>query len=255
MLNRLGPPLPSLTSLTYGIYSHVSKHPLIVSPPIFHPLTGEKILINKYKLFNGIELEQGLTCSIFPYYQDAAILPEPRTANASTIYTPQQVGRGTYDLAIYHIAIRFHYGNNILGNKVEDEDLIYVPSESVTHPDQILLTSLVGRKVDLYINPGSDIIGNYLELLRLVIEDEEFNQELKSSLNIKSMELLYTNLRSTPWEKDKGIYFHSGEALIRFDAYVSRGWRDRFDVPISELRINAQDKKPVNNKPGEMNAC
>lgn len=254
MFNRLGPPLPSLTSLTYGLYTHISRHPLIVSPPIFHPLEGERIYIQRYKLFNGIELDQGLSCSIFPYFQDAAILPEPRTANASALYMPENLGRGTHDLGVYHIAVRFHYGNNILGNKVEDGDLVYVPSESVTHPDQILLTSLTSRKVDLYINPGSDIIGNYLELLRLVVEDEEFSQRLKGELNIKSMELLYSNLRSTPWEKEKGIYFHSGEALIRFDAYLSRGWRDRFNIPISELNIATPgDKKPINL--GDHNQC
>lgn len=253
MLNRIGSPLPSLTTLTYGVYSHIVRHPLIISPPIFHPLSGERIYISKYKLFNGVELDQGLSCSIFPYYQAAAILPEPRTANASALYSPEHMGKGI-DLAVYHIAVKFHYGNNILGNKLEEDELVYVPSESVTHPDQILLTSLVGKKVDLYINPGSDIIGNYLELLRLVIEDEEFN-DIKDGLNIKSMELLYTNLRSTPWEKDKGIYFHEGEALIRFDAYVSRGWRDRFKVPISDLRLSVQGdpRKPAIK--GENRGC
>lgn len=254
MINRLGPPLPSLTSLTYGLFTYISKHPLITSPPIFHPLEGGKVYIQRYRLFNGIELDQGLSCSIFPYYQEATNLPEPRTINASALYLPENMGNGTHDKAVYHIAIRFHYGNNILGNKLEDEDLVYVPSESLTHPDQILLTSRTNRKVDLYINPGSDIIGNYLELLRFVITDQDYGKDFRKEMSIKSMEMLYSNIRSIAWEKDKGIYFHTGEALIRFDAYISRGWRDRFNIPISEINITKGYKKPV-NKLGEENRC
>jgi hypothetical protein len=254
MINRLGSPLPSLSSLTYGVFKHISKHPLIVTPPIYHPLDGKRVFIERYRLFNGIELDQGLSCSIFPYYQQAAVLPEPRTINASAIYVPENMGNGTHDLGVYHIAVMFHYANNILGNKVEQENLIYVPSESVTHPDQILLTSLVDRKIELYINPASDIIGNYLELLRLVIEDQEYGQDLKREMNIKSMEMLYSNIRSIPWEKEKGIYFHTGEALIRFDSYVSRGWRDRFKVPVTEINIASDDRKPINNL-GEERRC
>lgn len=254
MINRLGPPLPSLTSLTYALYLYISKHPLIISPPIFHPVDGNKVEIQRYKLFNGIELDQGLSCSIFPYYQEATNLPEPRTLNASALYVPENMGNSTHDKAVYHIAVRFHYGNNILGNKVEEGELIYVPSESLTHPDQILLTSRTARKVDLYINPGSDIIGNYLELLRFVIADQEYSKDLKKEMNVKSIEMLYSNIRSVAWEKDKGIYFHTGEALIRFDAFVSRGWRDRFNVPISGFNLEPENKKPV-NKLGEENRC
>ena len=253
MINRLGPPLPSLTSLTYSLFSYISKHPLIISPPVFHPLQGNKVLIERYRLFNGIELDQGLACSIFPYYQEATTLPEPRTVSASALYVPENVGNATHDRAVYHIAVRFHYGNNILGNKLEDEDLIYVPSESLTHPDQILLTSRTNRKVDLYINPGSDIIGNYLEVLRFVITDPEYGREFMRSNNVKSMEMLYSNIKSIAWEKDKGIYFHTGEALIRFDAYISRGWRDRFNVPITDVRL-ANGEEPIRNV-GEINRC
>lgn len=254
MINRLSSPLPSLTSLTYSLFSYISNHPLIISPPVFHPLEGTRVDIRRYRLFNGVELDQGLCCSIFPYHQESATLPEPRTTSASALYFPENVGNGTHDKAVYHIAVRFHYSNNALGNQVDDETLIYVPSESVTHPDQILLTSRTSKKIDLFINPGLDIIGNYLELLRYVISDDEYSKDFRRQSGIKSMEMLYSNLRSIAWEKDKSIYFHTGEALLRIDAFLSRGWRDRFNVPIKEFNLELMDRKPI-DRSGEISKC
>lgn len=256
MINPVSSPVPSLTSLVYLLFRYISKHPLIISPPVFHPLTGERVYIQRYKLFNGIELQQGLSCSIFPHYQDGVTPPEPNTTNVSAIYEPHDLGTQSQDRAVYHLVVKFHYANSILGNKVEDPYLIQIPVEAVTHPDQILLTSAATKAIDLYINPGSDIIGNYLEILRLVIEDNTHKRAYYPLIDIKSFEVSFVNLKSVPWEQKKEIYFHEGEALIRMDAFISRGWRDNFFSTIKNINLLSDDtppKPPLTNM--ENNQC
>lgn len=252
MISPLSSPIPSLTSLVYILFRYISRHPLIISPPVFHPLTGERVLISRYRLFNGIELLPGLSCSIFPHYQDGATPPEPNTTNVSALYEPHDLGTDSYDRAVYHIVVKFFYSNMILGNKVEDPNLIEVPLESITYPDQILLTSNRTKTIELYINPGADILGNYLELLRLVIEDSTHKQSYYPLIDIKSFEMSFANLRSIPWEQKKEVYFHEGEALIRLDGFVARTWR--IPTSIQSINLLTNDTPPktpsmeINNK-------
>lgn len=249
MLDLVTSPVPSLSYLNKALYKYIANHPLIINPPVFHPLTQERVHIEKYKLFNGIELESGLICSIYPHYQDPPGAPDPSSHNVSALYTPHNLGPDGNDHAVYHFVVKFHYSNMILGNRVEDRDLIDVPLEAVTHPNQILLTSTARKDVELYINPGSDIIGNYLEILRLVIEDPLHRAAYQPMTEVDSIELLLINLRSVPWEKKREIYFHEGEALIRIDSFISRGWRNRFLHKIEDFNLNVmpetQTKVPV----------
>jgi hypothetical protein len=238
VIDLVSSPIPSITYLTKSLYKYIANHQLIINPPVFHPLTGERVYIDRYKLFNGIELQKGLTCSVFPHYQDPPTPPDPSSKNVSALYLPHNLGPDGNDHAVFHVCIKFHFTNVILGNKVEDPLLITVPLEAVTDPSQILLTSTATKQVELYINPGSDIIGNYLELIRLVIEDPIHRSIYQPLVEVDSIELLFTNLRAVPWEKKREIYFHEGEALIRIDSYVSRGWRNRFLNRVKEVNLH-----------------
>lgn len=237
MLNRNGPPIPSLPALCFTLLEYISNHPLIVKPPVFHPLSNEVVYIDRYRLYNGIELNPGLTCSIFPHYLDSDTLPEPTSLNVSSLYKPENIGPNSYDKAIYHIGVRFNYASSTIGNKVS----AYANKDSTTHPDQILLTELGTKEIDLYINVGTIIIGYYLEVLRLVIEDEAYKPSFQNLMRVGSLELLYTNLKSSPWEKDTNVYFQEGEALIRLDGFISRGWRDKFLQLVTDININTQE--------------
>lgn len=238
MIDLVSAPIPSLTSITRLLYKYVANHPLIINPPIFHPLSKERVRIDRYKLFNGVELQDGLTCSIYPHYQDPPTPPDPSSKNVSALYMPYNLGSEGNDHAVFHVCIKFHFASLILGNKLDDLDLIRVPIEAVTHPSQILLTSTASKDVDLYINPGSDIIGDYLELIRLVIEDPVHKVAYQPLTEIDSIELIFVNLRALPWEKKREIYYHEGEALIRIDSYVSRGWRDKFLSKVKDINLS-----------------
>lgn len=243
MIDLVGSPIPSLTNLTKGLYSYIVNHPLIINPPVFDPISGKRVFIDRYKLFNGIELNTGLTCSIYAQYQDAPTPPDPASKNVSALYMPHNLGPEGNDHAIFHMCVKFHYANVILGNKSEDASLIKVPAEAITDPSQILLTSTASKEVDLYINPGSDILGNYLELLRLVIEDPSHKIFYHPLIEVDSIELIFTNLKAVPWDTKKGIYFHEGEALIRIDSYVSRGWRNRFLNKVKDINLTLEPEK------------
>jgi hypothetical protein len=243
MIDLISSPIPSLTSLSRLLYKYVSTHPLVINPPIFHPITKKRVLIDRYKLFNGVELQEGLTCSIYPHYQDPPTPPDPSSKNVSALYMPHNLGPDGNDHAVFHLCIKFHFASLILGNKSEDKNLITVPSEAVTHPSQILLTSRSTKELDLYINPGSDIIGDYLELIRLVIEDPIHRSIYQPLTEVDSIELIFVNLRALPWEKKREIYFHEGEALIRIDSYVSRGWRNRFLSQVKEINLDVGEQR------------
>jgi len=46
-------------------------------------------------------------------------------------------------------------------------------------------------------------------------------------------------VKTKRWEEDDTIYFQEGQALIRFDSYITRGWRDKLDpLYLSRTNIN-----------------
>jgi hypothetical protein len=258
MIDLITSPVPSLSYLNKALFKYIANHPLIINPPVFHPITKERVEIERYKLFNGIELESGLACSIFPHYQDPPTAPDPSSHNVSALFSPHNLGPDGNDQAVYHFVIKFHYSNLILGNQVEGDDITLVNREAATHPNQILLTSFSKKNVELQINPGADIIGNYLEILRLVIEDPIHKAVYQPFIEVDSIELLLINLRSVPWEKKKEIYFHEGEALIRIDSYVSRGWRDKFLHKIKDINLHVmpdEAPKPYTQVPERHAKC
>lgn len=228
-------PIPSLTNLTYSLYKYVANHPLIINPPVIHPITEEQIHIQRYRLYPGLAPGAGLTCSIYPY-AGSGDQPNPRTSSVSGLFEPHDISEHGTDHAVYHLIIEFYYNEVTLGNVSIDPDLIIVPEEAVTHPDQILLTSNETKAVDLEINPAIDIIGNYLALARYVVSDW-FHKQI-FPLKVKSFEVLYENIStSSNWEDNENVYFHKGLVMTRLDAYVSRGWRDKFINPLEKINI------------------
>jgi hypothetical protein len=233
--------VPSLPFLCRYIFRLLSTHPLIINPPIYHPVTGERVYIKGYKLFNGIETNLGLYCSIFPHSTptDGISLPKPADTSTSVLFEPQ--GNG-YDLAVYHIALKLHYNFSILGNKETNNDLIAVPLDAAIHPSQTPYAREGSRELELYYSPSLYIIGEYLELIRLAILDKEHTFSMPSVFRTsdipRNIQVLYFNLKTPPWEKDKALYFHEGEILIRIDSILSKEWKSQFEVPTASFQVS-----------------
>ncbi len=222
---------PTITNITYALYNFISNHPLIANPPVYHPLTKEQIKIQKYRLYDGLNVDNGLVCSIYPFPGTGDEKPpNPRTTSVSVMYDTYDLGESGCDKAVYHIAISLFYNELAINNIITDT----VPDTGVIHPNDILLTSSAQKSINLEINPGISIIGDYLDLLRLVISDRDYKPNWPMPVN--SFEAVYGNLKTNRWESER-IYFQEGTLMTRLDAYISRGWRDKFIQPLEDINI------------------
>jgi hypothetical protein len=219
------------------IYRKISTHPLIINPPISHPLTGETIYLERYKLYNGIDLNEGLGCSIFPHSTptDGLSLPRPTETSSSVLFETKDINNKN-DTAIYHIGIKIHYSSSILGVEHPIEEFKTVPQEAVIDPSHELFTNNRDKTVRLDINVASYILSDYLEIMRLAILDQE--QQVDMPFIPRNLQVPYFNLKSGPWEKDRNVYYHEAEMLIRYDTVVSKGWRERFNIPTRNINLN-----------------
>lgn len=219
MVNKLTAPVPNLTYISRCLIHYIANHPFIINPIVEHPLSGEKIGINAYRNFNGLEVRNGLTCSVFPYTGGSDI-PSPGTSSVSGTFQPYDLGNQGLDIARFHIAIKYSYNETILGKTTEME----VPTSAIFGVGQKLLTSNTKKNVTLEINPGIEIIQHYLALTKYMIDDHIHRQAFPFKVN--SFEMLYQNVKSKRWEEDDTVYFQEGVAMTLFEAYMTRGWRD-----------------------------
>ena len=232
----VGPPLPSINYFTKFILRKVSTHPLIINPPIRHPMTNERVFIDRWRLYSGIEFGDGVTCAIFPHSTptDGMALPKPGETSNSVLFEESDLG-SDYDNAIYHIALKLHLNHYKLGNKESDLNLITVPADAAIHPSHQGFESNQTREIDIEINPALMLISDFLELMRLAILDRAHPVNLP--LIPRNIQVVYFNVKEGPWERQKNIYFQEGEMLIRIDIKVSKGWRDKFNTGIQRLDI------------------
>lgn len=219
-------PSPTLNTLPRALFKYIANHPLIVNSPVCHPITKQQVLVNKYRTYDGYVLENGLVCSIY------ADQPKP-----AAIFESYELGEQGLDSAVYFLNIKYSYNEVLIGNTETDPNLIEVPAWSQYGFGESLLTSNTKRSVTLEINPGIEIIQEYLTLTKYIIDDAMLYNDFP--LAIKSLQMQSQSVKTKRWEEDDTIYFQEGHALIRFDAYVTRGWRDKLNpLYLSQTNIN-----------------
>ena len=239
MLNTfpVGPPRPSVNYLVKYVLRKVSTHPLVINQPIRHPLTKERVFINRYKLYSGLVISPGITCAIFPHSTptDGLSLPKPSDTSTSALFENSAVGN-EYVNATYHIALKLYTNEYKLGNKEVDKNIITVPIDAAIHPSQSGFEKYGSKEIEIEINPGLMVISDFLELIRLAILDKEHN--IDYPYTPKNIQVLYFNIKEGPWQKGDDIYFQEGEMLVRVDITISTGWRDKFNTNINQVSIN-----------------
>jgi hypothetical protein len=217
---------PSLNTLTVSTFKYIANHPLVINSTTIHPITKEPIHISKYRLYDGQVLEGGLVCSIY------AEQPKP-----AAIFEPYDLGNTGYDLGVFFINVKYSYNELTIGNIEKDPCLIEVPSWSQYGFGESLLTSNTKKNVILEINPGIQLIQDYLTVTKYIIDDAQYFKDFP--IPIKSLQIVNQTVKTKRWEQDDTIYFQEGQTLIRFDAYITRGWRDKLNpLYLSETNIN-----------------
>lgn len=248
MSPRIGPPIPSLTYIKYYIYSILVRHPLVIEPPIYHPITGERVKISKWRMYSGKELSNDLTCSIFVASNlgNTSSMTPIHTNNVgscSVVFKSEDMGRRGNWEDTFFINVKLHLTGLKVGNRSEDPGLISVPNEAVIRPQDWLHTSRRAQDVELWVDPIDDILGNYLSLLRIVISDTPHSY-VSSPMTINTIEPVYGNLSNTPWESGDGIFWREADMMLRVTTRTPAGWRDRFVGAVREINVN------LNSDPG-----
>lgn len=222
----------SLYNLCLFLYRKIATHPLINAPLVRHPLTNEVISIDKYKLKNGIEMDDSrLCCSIFPHSTptDGLSLPKPAETSLSTLFHQKDIG-DEFDNGIYHIGIKLHYNTQTIFIPHPDETLKEVPYESqVHHSQEGYINEDRYKNVKLDLNPALPILSDYLELVRLAILDKQHLGDYP--VPVRNINVMYFNLKEAPWEQNRSIYFSEAEILVRLDISVGRDWRHNLKDP------------------------
>lgn len=231
----VGPPAPSMTYIKWYVFLLLLRHPLLISPP------GGLEKIARWRMYNGIELRDGLTCSVYCHanLNEKEALPRPDSQSISVFYIPDGVGGGDTEEVTYSVAIKLHRKQMVLHNETTNRELLRVPTEAALHPREWLHTSDATHEVELWTNPTMDLFGHYMGLIRLALLDPIAKASVSGpQFNI---EVLYENHKDRPWESETNILYHEAEMLVQITTYISRGWRDRWDCIPSSITAWLQE--------------
>lgn len=239
----------SISTLYYSLYYFLVNHPLLNNGLVKHTLTQEPIEISQYRLMGGFPLNNGLTCSIYPLFNESN-LTSPATINTSVLYESYQTGVSNEDTARFHFVIDYSYrgGVNVEGNnKVKDESLIKVPKNHVVFPQDVGKVNKQTKLVDLYVNPSLDIVCQYLALTRCALLDVahtwSFPLGPTYSGTLSKVEILHENLPTIPWEKGTSVIDTRGYLLIRMNAFLSKDWRKMWEFPLEDINLDINLQK------------
>ena len=197
-------------------------------------------------MYNGIELREGLTCSIYCHanLNEREALPRPDSQSISVSYATDAMGGGDTDEVTYSVAIKLHYRQVVLGNEATNREILRVPVEAALHPREWLHTSDATHEVELYTNPPMDLFGHYMGLIRLALLDPVGKASVSGpEFNI---EVLYENHKDRSWEAEASTLYHEAEMLVQVTTYISRGWRDRWDCVPTSIKVWLED---TNSRP------
>lgn len=234
--------VPSIPYLAQVLFKILSQHPLLNSSLVLHPVSNKTIPVSSYRFMDGFPLEaiqDYVVCAIYPSFAKDPV--PPSSTSASALYKPYDLGTSGYEEVIYHFVVKFFYQEVVLPGsyKETDKELTTTFDNHLTSPADRLLISQEEKQLELSINPGLNIVGEYLELSRLALLD--LNALSNTPIGIKSLEVIHQNYPSPKWDGDSNIFVHSGNLLLRITSYTSRGWKDKFSVPVEDFNVSLID--------------
>ena len=205
-------PLPNLNSLTKCLATYIARHPLMSLNLIKHPTTRKVVNVNNYRLYDGLEVKEGLNCAVYAH--------PGGSGKPSVMFEPYDLGSKGTDKATFYLIIKYFYNEVAINNNT----ILKIPTSASLSTAGNLLTSNNEREVIMEINPGIEIIQEYLALTKYMLDDVVYKRDFP--MGVSSFVMLYQNVKNTRWEDNTTVYFQEGHALIRLTGYVSRGWRN-----------------------------
>jgi len=217
----------SLSNIANILVNLIARHPLIIEAPVYHHSTKEQIKISYYRHGYGIPTKCGLSLAVYP----AGIkTTTPNTVNTS-VFIPDN------EKEYVHFKVHFYWGEIALEDCHPCE--AYAPASADIcindrlqnldlSPNNLGITSNQEVPIQYFINPGFQIISDYLEILRFIFNDEE--HLLNHSYFISEMQLLHLNYITSEWDKDANVYWHQGNAYIRMTTAMAKDWRTQCNI-------------------------
>jgi hypothetical protein len=228
---------PSIIYFCEGLLKAISSHPLISSGHIFHPITNEVVNISSYRFMNGVEIGDGLICSIFPSYESfQESPPSPLSSKTSIVHKDYSLGtREREDM--YNIVIKLTYKDTNIdyAELIEDKNLIEVP----IYLNEPYDTTSSKAVIEVYSNPALSIISEYLEIIKIIISSHYW---LKSFFDYSDLFLFHTNYNSIEWSANANAYFNNGHVMLGIKTHVNVGWEDKYNLPIRDINLEVNDE-------------
>lgn len=213
---------PTVKDLVYSSIIAINNHRFIQNPIVFSPVPDSNgrinpISINRYRTYDGKELiEPGLTLAVFPASsnrsESSAYINQP--ANSATFKTFELGPKNSkyqYD-ATYKLVVALYYQEVALN---ESKEVVYY--EVKNKPEVIIENKNIARerkaklwdpkKLSIEINPGEDILRDYLDVLRLIIEEISIDGLLP--WRVRGSQVTEYDFPTTSWSaNNENIYFH-----------------------------------------------
>lgn len=272
--------IPTMRQLITGTIVGIASHPRIIKPGIFFPYSiggqpQQEVKIERFRSFGGIELETpGLTCSVYPLHTardsiDSTPIMSP-SADYAQMYRNATLGRNTDATAIdevtTYLVVELAYQDSEFDRPI---DYLYTQAESLelqlaNHSYQQMLTderlgvtedffdippfdkqttSLVNRTVTISTNIGEAILSEYMDLMRLVLND----LPTLRPFSVRATQVKAIDYSTSNWlNRGQNINFHQAYLIWEVSMFVSKSWRDIYFTPIRTIDINGKAVLPEN---------
>lgn len=221
----------------------------------------EEVKIERWRSYGGAELEESqLTCAVYPMFGATNALdgaPSTRESTKSVTFDPYNLGgrdpNEATGMATYRLVVQLFYQEVAIGTKVRTHyrkikpiDGVYsepmysmrphgfsqmqVP-DSVNRGDdttEVLNTFslppyeyLEEGEISIEINPAEQVLREYMDLLRLVLEDVP----ALLPYHIRSTFVKDIDYPTSSWSKDnENVYFHTAYLTWELTAYPPLNW-------------------------------
>lgn len=265
---------PTIRQLVHAAILGIASHPKITNPGIYYPIqidgANNEVKIEQYRAYGGYELENpGLCCSVYPAYSSRATKgssPLVVTKERSIKYEDYTLGRkfeeGSISFATYSLIIELTYQDVAFGptqsiyydmvNPTDGQIPLESPhgqnievkyNDTPNLQDNLLSTRLsnVGvqldqsQRVEFLINPAEELLREYMELLRLVLDD----MPTIKPYSIRSSRVTSMDFPTSAWSRaNEDIYFHSAYISWELTIFPPTNWRQVNFIPPSVPSID-----------------
>lgn len=255
MANEISRYAHSLRQLINTTVANIAAHPLIKDPPIYYPIVNpgqeaEQVKIERYRTYDGIELiEPGLTLAVFPCYSSKTFNTGFRSSLFNSVkLEPYTLGaksnKGFLYTATYYIAVSLYYADVSINNSINTKyyksgkKVILDNLDILERPRDLIEGAYEGvpeeEYVEIEINPAEDILRDYLDLMRIVLDDIP----RLYPFSIRHSQVVTYDYPTTSWLRENSdVYFHQAYLVWELGAYLPT--QITFEPPVEYTNLSA----------------